>query len=154
MSQESLPEWTETIIQALPEGALRESSIFRGQPALVIDAGSLLQVAKLLKEQFGFRYLIDVTALDQVSNEPRFYTVYHLLAHSTGAILRVKVPVEKEPPRVASVVDIWPAANWHERECFDLFGITFENHPDLRRILLPEGFEGHPLRKDYPVEGR
>ena len=111
-------------------------------------------VAEIIKEDFGFRYLIDVTALDFYPQEPRFQTVYHMLAHSTGAILRLKVPVETEPPKVPSVADIWKTANWHERECFDLFGITFDGHPDLRRILLPEGFEGYPLRKDYPVEGR
>lgn len=154
MSQESLPAWTEAIIEALPANALRESSVFKDQPALIIDARFLYQVAKLVKEQFGFRYLIDVTALDYYPQEPRFQTVYHLLAHATGAILRIKAAVETKPPKVASVTDIWPAANWHERECYDLFGISFENHPDLRRILLPGDFEGHPLCKDYPVEGR
>lgn len=114
----------------------------------------MIEVLKTLRDQFGYRYLIDVTAVDHLPNEPRFEVVYHLWCHAERRLIRVKTYALGDPPAVSSVVGLWSTANWHERECFDMFGIVFEGHPDLRRILLWEGFEGHPLRKDYPVEGK
>jgi NADH-quinone oxidoreductase subunit C len=91
--------------------------------------------------------------VDHYPNEPRFEAVYHLLSIKTAQRLRLKVRLPGDDPRVESMVSVWPAANAYEREVFDLFGFQFENHPFLRRILLPDDWEGHPLRKDYPVQG-
>jgi NADH-quinone oxidoreductase subunit C len=91
--------------------------------------------------------------VDRFPASPRFLVVYHLFSLRHGHRLRVKVSLGGEDPVIDSVVSVWETADWHERECFDLFGIRFRNHPDLRRILLPEDFEGHPLRKDFPLEG-
>ena len=144
----------EKICKKLPDGSIIKTDSFRGQDTIYLKAEFLLEVMKLLRDEFGFRYLTDLTALDYYPRTPRFEVVYHLWCHERNDLLRVKVPVEKDPPVVSSVVSIWSTANWHERECYDMFGIKFEGHPDLRRILLWEGFEGYPLRKDYPVEGR
>jgi NADH-quinone oxidoreductase subunit C len=100
-----------------------------------------------------FNYLSDVTALDHYPNEPRFEVVYHLYSIETNQSLRVKVRLPGDEPRVTSVVPVWPGANAFEREVYDLFGVYFEGHPDLRRIVMPEDWEGYPLRKDYPTEG-
>ncbi len=127
---------------------------FRSQISLLVKPNILLEVLKVLKDKFGYRYLIDVTAVDHIGREPRFEVVYHLWCHQENRLIRVKSWAEGNPPKVPSVVGLWNTANWHERECYDMFGIVFDGHPDLRRILLWEGFEGHPLRKDYPVEGR
>jgi NADH-quinone oxidoreductase subunit C len=102
-----------------------------------------------------FEMLTDLTGVDYLGKrEPRFEVVYHLYSLSMNHRLRVKVPVEEEDPRVPSVMDIWRSAYWMEREAFDLYGIRFVGHPDLRRVLLYEQFEGHPLRKDYDMEKR
>src|SRR5271169_1364715 len=128
---------------------------FRGETALHIRRDRLYDVCEFLRDEpeLSFKYLSDVTALDHYPSEPRFETVYHLLSFETNERLRLKVRIPGENPRVASMVPIWPAATAFECEIFDLFGIHFDGHPDLRRILLPEDWEGHPLRKDYPVQG-
>jgi NADH-quinone oxidoreductase subunit C len=91
--------------------------------------------------------------VDHFPLEPRFDLNYHLLSITRREALRLRVLLPGVSPEVESVVPVWPTANWHEREIFDLFGVHFEGHPDLRRLLMPENWEGHPLRKDYPVEG-
>ena len=97
--------------------------------------------------------LSDATAIDWYPSEPRFEVVYHLLCHDRKQRLRLKCRLSGDNPDISSVSMVWSSADWYEREIFDLFGIRFHGHPDLRRILLPEGWEGHPLRKDYPVTG-
>jgi NADH-quinone oxidoreductase subunit C len=94
-----------------------------------------------------------VTGVDRFPVEPRFEVNYHLMSLARRERLRLKIRVGSEDPVVESVTSVWPTANWHEREVFDLFGVRFAGHPNLRRILMPEDWEGHPLRKDYPVEG-
>ena len=94
-----------------------------------------------------------MTALDWYPQEPRFELVYFLHAVKAALRLRLKVRVSGENPTIDSVTSVWPGANWYEREVFDLFGVTFSNHPDLRRIMMPEGWQGYPLRKDYPIHG-
>lgn len=155
MSQETSGHWVVSVEQSLPEGSLLGRESFRDQESLIVSSNQLLEVMQLLRDRFGFRYLIDLTALDFYPKaSPRFQVVYHLWSHQDGRLVRVKVPVEDgDPPALPSVTGIWSAANWHERECYDLFGIVFNGHPDLRRILLPDDWEGYPLRKDYPLEG-
>jgi len=104
-------------------------------------------------EGLAFSYLADVTALDHYPSEPRFEVVYHLLSLVTAERLRLKVAVSEADARIDSVVPVWPSANAFEREVFDMFGIRFEGHPYMRRILMPDEWEGYPLRKDYPTEG-
>ena len=135
--------------------AVEDVQAFRGETTIHIRANRLLAVCEFLRDEpdLSFKYLSDVTALDHYPSEPRFETVYHLLSFETNERLRLKVRIPGENPQVDSMVPIWPAANAFEREVFDLFGIHFQGHPDLRRILMPEDWEGHPLRKDYPVQG-
>jgi NADH-quinone oxidoreductase subunit C len=100
-----------------------------------------------------FNYLADVTCVDWFPSEPRFEVVYHLLSHSKKERVRLKVRLDGSSPALDSITPVWPAANYFEREVFDLFGVRFAGHPYLRRLLMPEDWEGYPLRKDYPVEG-
>ncbi len=101
-----------------------------------------------------FDFLMDVTAVDYLGSVPRFEVVYHLYSLARNHRLRLKARVPEEDPRIASVVPVWRGADWLERETYDMYGIRFEGHPDLRRIYLYEEFQGHPLRKDYPKEKR
>ena len=103
--------------------------------------------------QTKFNFLSDLTCVDLYPSEPRFEVIYHLLSHSRKERVRLKVRLAGKDPSLESITSVWPTANFFEREIFDLFGIRFEGHPNLRRILMPENWEGHPLRKDYPVEG-
>ncbi|MBI4461029.1 MAG: NADH-quinone oxidoreductase subunit C [Acidobacteria bacterium] len=134
-------------------GAITEGKYDRGELTLMIPPERILPVCEFLKTKRGYRYLSDVTAVDRYPSEPRFEIVYHLYCHDRKERLRLKCLLRAEQPAIASVVPIWGAANWYEREVFDLFGIQFQGHPHLRRLLMPEDWEGHPLRKDYPVTG-
>lgn len=127
-----------------------------GQDTVVLAKPALVDLARFLKEDpdLGFEYLMDVTAVDHWKRRPRFEVVYHFLSLKNKFRLRVKVPVGEPQPEVDSLTALWPAANWYEREVYDMFGIKFKGHPDLRRILLYPEFEGHPLRKDYPIDKR
>lgn len=142
-------------LEATSPASVEDAQIFRGELTVWIPASRLRGVAEILRDdkEFGFKYLSDVTALDHYPLEPRFETVYHLYSIENNRRLRLKVRLGGDDPRVDSLVPVWPSANAFEREVFDLFGIYFEGHPYLVRILLPEDWEGHPLRKDYPTEG-
>jgi len=142
----------QTIREKVPGDVLGYHS-YLGDDTVVIRRESLLPVMKLLKEQFQFATLTDLTAVDYLGQQPRFEVVYHLHSMEKNARLRVKVPAA-EGEEVDSLTPLWPIANWLEREVWDMFGIRFTNHPDLRRILMYDEFEGHPLRKDYPVNKR
>ncbi len=149
---------TYPVLQELREfdpESVEDTQIFRGELTVFVRRQSLVRICEYLRDASGvsFKFLTDLTAVDRYPNEPRFEVVYHLLSLETSQRLRLKVRVAGSDPVVDSVVPVWPGANAHEREVFDLFGIRFEGHPDLRRILLPEDWEGHPLRKDYPTEG-
>jgi len=128
---------------------------FRGETTLVVPRGEIRRVAEYLASEpsLQFSFLSDITTVDRYPLEPRFEVNYHLLSIDRRERLRLKVRVPSNEARVPSVTSVWPTANWHERENFDLFGVRFDGHPDLTRILLPDDWEGHPLRKDYPVEG-
>jgi NADH-quinone oxidoreductase subunit C len=128
---------------------------FRDEVTVYLRPEHLIRACEILRDEPGlaFKYLSDVTAVDLYPDEPRFEVVYHLLSLETAQRLRLKVRTSGENPVVDSLVPVYPCANAFEREVFDLFGIQFTGHPFLRRILMPEDWEGHPLRKDYPTEG-
>lgn len=135
-----------------PDSVL-ETSEFRGEYTVVLPKERLVEISLFLKDdpELQFIFLSDLTSLDLFDKSPfRFEVNYHLLSHKCRARLRIKTRV-KEGEKVPSVTPVWSTANWHEREVYDLMGIEFENHPDLRRILTADGWTGHPLRKDYPL---
>ncbi len=135
--------------------AIAEVIESKGETTIVVPAADLLRIAEYLATESAllFSFLSDISVVDRFPLEPRFEVNYHLLSLEKQARLRLKVRLPGRDPAVHSVTPVWPTANWHERENFDLFGIRFEGHPDLRRILMPDEWEGYPLRKDYPVEG-
>lgn len=130
--------------------AVEEQVQFRGEVTLVVARDRILEVLRAAREA-GFTFLTDLTAVDRHPAEPRFEVVYLFTAPELRARVMVKVRLPGADPVVASATALWPGANWLEREVFDLFGIRFTGHPDLRRILLPDDWEGHPLRKDFPL---
>jgi len=137
---------------ALP-AALEDAKFGHGELTLEIVPSSVVEVCRFLKDQQGFERLSTVTAVDRYPAEPRFEVVYHLHSVSRNLRVRLKCRLAGDGPRIDSVTGVWRAANWYEREVYDLFGIVFRGHPNLRRILLPDNWVGHPLRKDYPVHG-
>jgi NADH-quinone oxidoreductase subunit C len=133
------------------------ASEFRGQTRLVVPRDSLFDAMKHLKEQQGFDFLVDITCVDYLNYRgaaDRFGLVYLLANAESGERLTVRVVINEPELTVRSVTPLWEGANWLEREVWDMFGIRFQGHPDLRRVLLPEQFTAHPLRKDYPLQGR
>jgi NADH-quinone oxidoreductase subunit C len=140
----------------IPEGlelfALSSSERF-GELTVEIAPEKLVEACRLLKDERQFERLSTVTAVDRYPSQPRFEVVYHLQSIARKERLRLKCRLSSDKPEIDSATAVWRSANWFEREVFDLFGIRFRNHPDLRRIMMPDGWEGHPLRKDYPVTG-
>jgi NADH-quinone oxidoreductase subunit C len=133
------------------------ASEFRGDTRILVPHGTIYAVLKMLKERLGFDLLVDVTCVDYLharNATDRFGLVYLLANTETSERIAVRTFVNDPNPSVPSVVPLWEGANWLEREVWDMFGIRFSGHPDLRRILLPEEFTAHPLRKDYPLQGR
>ena len=126
-----------------------------GDLSITVKKEKLLELARFLKENNELEFVMckDVTAVDWATRKKRFTTVYHIYSFKLNFTLRVKVNLDEEPYRVESVAPIWESANWYERETFDMYGIEFLNHPDLRRMYMPEGFQYYPLRKDFPVMG-
>jgi len=146
------PELLNSLTQLL--GTKRHSkSEFRGETTYTISAEDLREVAKFCRDDLAFDYLIDITSIDNSGQEPRFEIVYELYSLSLGVHLRLKLNVSETVGAVDTVSDIWPTANWHEREIYDMMGIKFNGHPDLRRILMWEGYPFFPLRKEFPLEG-
>jgi NADH-quinone oxidoreductase subunit C len=133
-------------------GKLTVKPVFRGETTWVLDPSILLGVLTSLKAD-GFNYLVDISSVDNMGSEPRFEMVYELMNLDTAAHLRVKSPVGEEHPEVPTVTHLWKTADWHEREVWDMMGIKFKGHPDLRRILMWDGYPFHPLRKDFPLAG-
>ncbi len=130
---------------------IREASTYLGQNYVIVDQSIVHEVLRLLRDDEQFDYLVDLTAVHSPKREAsQFDIVYILYSHAKNERMRVKTQL-KDGESVASAVPVWPAANWLERECFDMFGIRFEGHPDLRRILLPDEWKGYPLRKDYGI---
>lgn len=130
----------------------------RGDETAVIERGALIEIAKFLKTdpEFSLDVLMDLTAVDglEMKRKPRFEVVYHFYSMPKNHRLRIKVRVEEKDAVVPTLTGLWPVADWFEREAWDMFGIRFEGHPNLKRILMYEEFKGHPLRKDYPYNKR
>ena len=134
-------------------GNLATDAVFdRGELAITVARESIVAAGEALKAA-GYLFLEDVTATDWLPSEPRFRVVYHMLSMKMKSRVRVAVLLSGDDPAVDSITGVWPSANFYEREIFDLFGVHFGGHPNLRRIMMPEDWKGNPLRKDYPVEG-
>jgi len=143
--------------QRLPD-VLLEIAERLGETTIAVRPRAIVEVCQALRDDPALQYnfLSTITAVDWLEREPRYDLVYHLMSLPSGAVVRLKIQVgddEQPEPEAPSVTSVWPAANWYEREVFDLFGIRFTGHPDLRRIEMPDDWVGHPLRKDYPLTG-
>lgn len=132
--------------------SIQAAKFDRNELTLTVSREEIVAACQTV-QRAGYNFLVDVTCVDWYPNQPRFQVTYHILSHGLKQRLRLCVLVEEGDPSVNSITSVWPAANFYEREVFDLFGVRFGGHPNLRRILLPEEFQGNPLRKDFPVEG-
>jgi NADH-quinone oxidoreductase subunit C len=141
---------------AVPGAQLESAPTIDLQPTIVVPAEAMPAVARALRDRqdLAFSVLVELTAVDFWPTEPRFELIYIMLSLAHRARVRIKVRLNAESAHVATVSDVWPVANWLEREVWDLFGIVFDGHPDPRRLLMPEDWDGFPLRKDYPVQIR
>jgi NADH-quinone oxidoreductase subunit C len=126
---------------------------FRGEVTVTVKKEDIVELCNFLKTELRYNLLTDVTAVDYFGKDPRFMVVYNLYSIPNKDRLRVKAPVAEADTTIDTVTTVWTTANWLEREVYDLFGITFNGHPDLRRILMTDDWVGHPLRKDYPLQG-
>jgi len=132
---------------------LQQKTEFRGEITYAIQGSDLRDIAKFCRDNLSFDYLLDITSIDNFGEEPRFEIVYHLYSMPHAVHLRLKLKVSEDVGALDTVSDIWPTANWHEREIYDMMGIKFKGHPDLRRILMWDGYPFFPLRKDFPLMG-
>ena len=139
-------------ILAWDAAALRDAKVDRGELTLSIDPDKIRAALETVRAA-GYNFFEDMTAVDWFPSEPRFQLSYHIVSHGFKERIRITCMVSGADPAVESITSVWPGANYYEREVFDMFGVRFEGHPNLRRILMPDEWEGHPLRKDYPVEG-
>jgi len=143
------------LLEVLADAVL-ETHAKLGDATAQIDASRVVDVARLLRDDpdLEFEMLTDLTCVDYIEQEPRFEVVYHFYSVAKNRRVRIKARVAADACQIDSLIDLYPSANWMEREVWDMYGVRFEGHPDLRRLLLYEEFEGHPLRKDYPKERR
>ena len=150
----------QAVFEAHPENAAvkaladlaTDAKFDRGELTITVARESIVSAAKAV-QQAGYNFLEDVTAVDWYPSEPRFQISYSILSHKLKERLRLAVRLNGDDASLDSITPVWPSANFYEREVFDLFGVHFGGHPNLRRIMMPEDWKGHPLRKDYPVEG-
>lgn len=135
--------------------SVEEISDFRDDLCITIKKDQIVNLGKFLKEDTSLEFIMckDVTAIDWATRKKRFTTVYHIYSFQLNYTLRLKSNIDDDPPTIETVSSVWQSANWYERETWDMYGIKFVNHPDLRRMYMPEGFEYHPLKKDFPVLG-
>jgi NADH-quinone oxidoreductase subunit C len=134
---------------------ISEPTEFRGEITLEIrNAERIVEVCEFAKKELGFKYLVDISSIDNYGEDPRWTVVYHLRGLAHGGELRLKTSVSEEKSELPSVIGVWRTANWHEREIYDMMGIRFRGHPDLRRILMWEDYPYFPLRKDFPLAGK
>ena len=162
ITEETIPRVIEQLREKFGDALLEEAESENGV-VVIVNKEKSYALLEYLKTELAYSFLVDVTAVDNSNLESelmkfdyaRFMVVYHLYTYQGETPrLRVKVPVHEKELKIQSVTDLWKGANWLERETYDMFGIDFEGHPDLRRILMPDDFEGHPLQKDYPLRGR
>lgn len=138
---------------SLNHAAILETREAFGETTLIVDPARIVDLCRHLKDSEQYVRLSGITAVDMLPSEPRFEVIYHLHSLERNQRLRLKCLVSGVNPEIDSATGVWRAANWYEREVYDMFGITFRNHPNLTRILMPIDWEGYPLRKDYPVHG-
>jgi len=152
---EQLKDRPEVARLAQEQGLLQSAKLDRGELIVWVEPGTIVQACTILRDssETQFNFLSDITCIDWYPSEPRFEVVYHLLSHSRKARVRVKVKLDAEDANADSLTQLWTGADFFEREIYDLFGVRFQGHPNMKRIMMPEDWEGHPLRKDYPVEG-
>lgn len=142
-------------VQAKFGEIISEPAEFRGEITLrVSDPERLPEICAFARNELGFNYLVDITSIDNYGEDPRFTLVYHLYGFAHRQYLRFKTDLSEEKGEAPTVTGVWPTANWHEREIYDMMGIRFRGHPDLRRILMWEGYPYFPLRKDFPLAGK
>jgi len=135
--------------------SVSESAEFRGEITLQItDSEQIPEICQFAKKELGFDYLVDISSVDNYGDDPRFTLIYHMYGYGHLQYLRLKTDVSEEKGEVPSVIGVWRTADWHEREIYDMMGIRFRGHPDLRRILMWDGYPYFPLRKDFPLAGR
>jgi NADH-quinone oxidoreductase subunit C len=153
MDDGTLNSLGQTIVSALP-GAVTGASVAFGDLTLAVEAARIVDVVRFLRDDPGCRFVnfIDVTAVDYPGREQRFEVVYHLMSPTLNARIRLKASAS-ETTQVPSIITVFPGADWFERETYDLYGVIFTGHPDMRRLLTDYGFDGHPLRKDFPLSG-
>lgn len=152
MSEELFPE--HRAIESRIPGAVTDWHSQHGDRTLVIGGRHLTAVARMLREEMGYNFLVDITCVDYHKRRPRFEIVYHLMNMNEKKRLRLKIQSDEDHPDIPSLTPLWRTADWLEREVWDLFGVKFTGHPNLKRIMLYEEFKGHPLRKDYPKTKR
>lgn len=146
------PETVEALQAAFPD-AIGEVLVYANEHTVYVDRRRIVDVCRFLKEERGFEYLADIGGIDLFVEGDRFEVFYNLVSMSRSKRIRLKVRVPEDEPVLATVTPVYRAANWNERECWDMFGIRFDGHPDLRRMFMPEDFEYHPLRKEFPLLG-
>jgi NADH-quinone oxidoreductase subunit C len=150
----------EAVTEALPENAALKAlatlatnaKYDRAELTVTVARENIIAATQAVKAA-GYNFFEDVTAVDWYPSEPRFQITYHILSHALKSRVRLLVLLDSSDASVDSIISVWPSANFYEREVFDLFGVHFGGHPNLKRIMMPEDWQGHPLRKDYPVEG-
>ena len=133
--------------------AVRAVALYAGEHTVYLDRAAVVDACRLLKDELGFDYLADMATVDRFTEEDRFEVVYNVVSMAGRKRLRLKVRVDEGDPVVPTITGVYPAANWHEREAWDMLGVRFEGHPDLRRVYMPEDFQYHPVRKDFPTLG-
>ncbi|MCB0831873.1 MAG: NADH-quinone oxidoreductase subunit C [Bacteroidetes bacterium] len=143
-------------LKSLFETEILKHELFRDALTVIVKRDRILDLMKHLKEVQGYDMLVSLTAVDYLKMEksPRFAVVYHLRAMKTGQRVRIKVPISENDSKIESLTSLWKVANWLEREAWEMYGIEFLNHPDMRRLLTPDTFTNYPLRKDYPLRGK
>jgi NADH-quinone oxidoreductase subunit C len=143
---------TKEVAQQLEERFDGETTVFRGQVQVLVPADQIVAAATYLRDEESFEIMPDITAVDYYPQQsPRFHIVYQFSSYSRNIRITLRVPLDGDNPTLETMIPVFPNANWLERELWDMFGIKIEGHPDLRRILMPYDWEGHPLRKDYPL---
>ncbi len=152
-----MAEETSTFLENIRKSSIQDYIVevrgHAGEMTIEVKPEHLVEFMLVLKNEFGFNYLVDITASDHYTDEKRYELSYNLVSHAQGQRLRISSFVEEDEPRIATITHIWKSAAWMERECFDMMGIQFEGHEDLRRIYLPEDFQWYPLRKEFPLLG-
>jgi len=144
---------TPTAIEEWDGEAITDATLSAGAVTLMIASGRIRDTCRFLKQERGYVRLSSITAVDRYPDEPRFEVIYHLHSIERNERIRLKCHLQSGSANIESVTGIWRAADWYEREVYDLFGVVFSGHPQLKRIMMPEDWEGHPLRKDFPVHG-